>query len=259
MKIILSILIALCFPMSALLAQQEAWEKMTEKEKQAYMLKLSYEIIQEFGPGYYRADAPYVFETDKYDTGAPDLKQYVGKELRVVKFLYDKSKEMFETDYLAKVAFWGDSGKPLDVMFGCNLGVTFARVPYVKQKAEEHTVVRFERADTPRFVMTSEKAKALTRSDEAKIVERCVELIKKYGPDYYDPNAKCDISEAVYSLDGKRDCVSQNNGREYYLITFDYDLNKKLMKNYFSAAVRMWKDTGEVWNITFGNGEEFNF
>ena len=53
--------------------------------------------------------------------------------------------------------------------------------------------------------------------------------------------------------------MPENNGREYYLVTFDYDLNKVLMKNYFSAAIRMWKDTGEVWNITFGNGEEFNF
>lgn len=259
MRIILSILIALFFPLTSLFAQEKAWEKMTEKEKQAYMLKMSYEIIQEFGPGYYRADAPYVFETDKYDTGASDLAKNIGKELRIVKFLYDKSKEMFETDYLAKVAFWADSGKPLDVMFGCNLGVTFARVPYEKQKTEKHTVIQFEKADTPRFVIVPEKTKAVTTPEETKIVERCVELIKKYGPDYYNPDANHNIAEAVYSSDGKNKPMPENNGREYYLVTFDYDLNKVLMKNYFSAAIRMWKDTGEVWNITFGNGEEFNF
>ena len=258
MRIILSILIALFFPLTSLFAQEKAWEKMTEKEKQAYMLKMSYEIIQEFGPGYYRADAPYVFETDKYDTGAQDLAKNIGKELCIVKFLYDKSKEMFETDYLAKVAFWADSGKPLDVIFGCNLGITFARVPYEKQKTEKHTVIPFYQA-TPRFIKVSEKAKSVTGPEEKKIVERCVELIKKYGPDYYNPEANHNIAEAVYRSDGKNKPMPENNGREYYLITFDYDLNKVLMKNYFSAAIRMWKDTGEVWNITFGNGEEFNF
>ena len=106
MRIILSILIALFFPLTSLFAQEKAWEKMTEKEKQAYMLKMSYEIIQEFGPGYYRADAPYVFETDKYDTGAQDLAKNIGKELCIVKFLYDTSSFMIRVRKCLKQIIW---------------------------------------------------------------------------------------------------------------------------------------------------------
>lgn len=259
MKTTLSIFIALFLPLYTLTAQEKEWKQMNDKEKQSYMVKLSREIIQEFGPDYYRADAPYVFESDVFSTGVESQKKYEGRKLLVVKFQYDDTLELFNSDYLAKVSFWADSGEPTGVMFGCDMGYTFVGKSYEECKAEQHSVMPFYRVSVPLKTVQTGKADAIVNAKERQIVDRCVELIKKYGPDYYNPDANYNIETVIYRLDGKRDCVSQNNGREYYLITFDYDLNKGLMKNYFSSAIRMWKDTGEVWNIEFGNGEKFDF
>ena len=259
MKTILSVLIALLIPLCALQAQEKDWSRMSTKEKQDYMVKLSYEIIKEFGPGYYRGNAPYIFEEDTYKGGHGVTEKYNGRKLYIVKFLYDPSLERLEMDYLAKVGFLADTGEPSNVMFGCNLGKNFLKKPYKQQKAEPHEPIPFYRTHVPLSTLQTAKANAVVSPKERQLIERCVELIKKYGPEYYNPDANYNIDTAIYNLDGKRDAVSQNNGREYYLVTFDYDLNKGLMKNYFSAAIRIWKDTDEVWNITFGNDEEFNF
>ncbi len=99
----------------------------------------------------------------------------------------------------------------------------------------------------------------MSKETENRLINKALELVKKYGPGYYRPEAKFDIVENEYSLDGKYEHVLQNNGRMYYIVSFQYDIHEEIFKDMFLASVRFWKDTEEPWNITFGNGQEVNF
>lgn len=125
------------------------------------------------------------------------------------------------------------------------------------------TVVRFcfptIHASAQLDELTNRNWTDMSKETESRLVSKALELVKKYGPGYYRPEAKFDIVENEYSQDGKYEHVLQNNGRMYYIVSFLYDIHEEIFKSAFLASTRFWKDTEEPWNITFGNGQEVNF
>ncbi len=86
------------------------------------------------------------------------------------------------------------------------------------------------------------------------------EVIKTFGPDYYRDNQKPTISGPEKFCSGdKRTEIAKNVGREYYIITYPYDKSKETLDFDFSSEVKIWKDTGEPLDVTFGNGHGKSF
>ena len=98
------------------------------------------------------------------------------------------------------------------------------------------------------------------RSPHKQLVDQCIEAIQTFGPAYYQPEGRYSIREGVYMRDGLPNSVSKYNGRWYYSITFENVRRETMpMKSPFCAEVCIWKDTGEIWSIIFGNYEEISF
>ena len=101
--------------------------KMSEKERNEYLVKLAKEVIMNFGPDYYR-DLPPIIEEEKNDFFKG--KDIEGREYYKVTFPYDETKETLEWSFSAEVMIWKDTGEPLGVMFGTGYGINFLQRPY---------------------------------------------------------------------------------------------------------------------------------
>jgi hypothetical protein len=101
--------------------------KMSEKERNEYLVKLAKEVIMNFGPDYYR-DLPPIIEEGKNDFFKG--KDIEGREYYKVTFPYDETKETLEWSFSAEVMIWKDTGEPLGVTFGTGCGQSFIHRPY---------------------------------------------------------------------------------------------------------------------------------
>lgn len=108
--------------------------KMDEVQRDKYLINLSTQVIKKFGPDYYRNVTPTITEgtfesTDKRS----EIKSNVGREYYEVTYPYDKSKEILDFDFSAKVRIWKNSGEPCDVIFGNGYGKNFFFLSYKEQ------------------------------------------------------------------------------------------------------------------------------
>lgn len=131
MKYLVFILISI-FSYFGVLAQD--LEKMDKVQRDKYLISLSTQVIKKFGPDYYRNVAPIITEeifesTDKRS----EIKSNVGREYYEVTYPYDKSKEVLDFDFSAKVRIWKDSGEPCEVVFGNGYGKNFLFLSYKEQ------------------------------------------------------------------------------------------------------------------------------
>lgn len=109
-------------------------EKMDEVQRDKYLINLSTQVIKKFGPDYYRNVTPIITEgtfesTDKRS----EIKSNVGRKYYEVTYPYDKSKEVLDFDFSAKVRIWKDSGEPCEVVFGNGYGKNFLFLSYKEQ------------------------------------------------------------------------------------------------------------------------------
>ena len=129
MKVIYFFICAM-FSMNVM-AQHMNLDTLNESNRNDYLISLSKEIVKTFGPDYYRDMAPVitdsVFETIDE---RPEIKKNVGREYYEVTYPYDKSKEILDFDFSAKVKVWKDTGEPLEVIFGNGYGRNFFFIPY---------------------------------------------------------------------------------------------------------------------------------
>ena len=94
------------------------------------------------------------------------------------------------------------------------------------------------------------------------IIDKCLDVIQNFGPDYYRANAEYTIQESNYKEDGLHDFVSKNNGRKLYEVTVQYPTSENeniSFENVFPATIFLWQDTGDVLSVKFGIGEEIQF
>lgn len=243
-------------------AQEKEWNTMTEEEQQTCLLEKARTMIAEFGPGYMREDASYMFLDMPYDNQDPKYKAYFLKDCYQLFFYIDgESGEVADRTILANIYFGKEDGRPFEILFGNNAGICFLDTPYEEMRKQAgHLVIpyRKQRNACVRYFSTQEE---FDRADgvNRQVLDKAYEAIRAFGPDYYRPEADYDIALRTYEQDGQYDSVSRNNGREYYFVTFTYDLNKERFKTLHLVAVSVWKDTGQPWHISFGNGQEMDF
>lgn len=108
--------------------------KLDKVQRDKYLVELSTQVIKKFGPGYYRNVTPIITEgtfesTDKRS----EIKKNIGRKYYEVTYSYDKSKEILDFDFSAKVRIWKDNGEPCDVVFGNGHGKNFFFLSYKEQ------------------------------------------------------------------------------------------------------------------------------
>lgn len=94
---------------------------------------------------------------------------------------------------------------------------------------------------------------------EDYLIILAAKVTKTFGPDYYRETPPTIIEGVFDNTSDKRVEVSKNVGREYYTITFPYDKAKEYLEFDYSSQVKIWKDTGEPFEVLFGNGYGINF
>ena len=100
---------------------------------------------------------------------------------------------------------------------------------------------------------------ALNSSEKEKhLISLSNDIIKLLGPGYYREVTPT-ITEEKFESSDKRSEISRNIGRTYYEVTYGYDNSKESLDFPFSAKVSIWKDTGEPFEVIFGNGYGRNF
>ena len=110
--------------------------KMKKKERNAYLVEKSKEVIMNFGPRFYREyGEPEISGREVYEIKGNDIyrrstrEKYVGMGYYTVTFRYDMEEEIFAWDYAAVVEIW-DDGEPKTVMFGEGYGTYFYEESY---------------------------------------------------------------------------------------------------------------------------------
>lgn len=110
--------------------------EMKKKERNAYLVEKSKEVIMAFGPRFYREyGEPEISGREVYEIKGNDIyrrstrEKYVGMGYYTVTFRYDMEKEIFEWDYAAIVEIW-DDGEPKTVSFGEGYGTYFYEESY---------------------------------------------------------------------------------------------------------------------------------
>lgn len=152
MKLVILILISM-LSYSGAFAQN--WKDMDSVQRSKYLTKLSTEVISKFGPGYLRGMAPVISEgVFESNDGRNEVKKNIGREYYEITYPYDKSKELLEFDFSAKVRVWKDTGEPCDVIFGNGYGCNFLFESY-----KELLKMRSEIKQVPYQQVQSSKAK----------------------------------------------------------------------------------------------------
>ena len=123
----LLLLFVCAFSFLGMSAQTVNLGDMSEKSRNEYLVKLSKEVIKNFGPDYYR-DLPPSIEEKKNDY--LEGKDIEGREYYQVTFPYDRTKEILDFPYSAYVKIWKETGEPFVVIFGSGWGRNFLQVSY---------------------------------------------------------------------------------------------------------------------------------
>ena len=127
--------------------------QMESLKRNEYLVKLAREVVQNFGPGYYRDNMNptisdlRVFSDSSLVERFPEAQQNLGRKYYVVTIPYDYAQEQLEWDYAAKVEIWEDDGEPKGVMFGHGLGIHFTFRPYrewVKMGIKEEEIMPYQ-------------------------------------------------------------------------------------------------------------------
>ena len=150
----LILLFAFTFSLLGMSAQTVNLGEMSEKERNEYLVKLSKEVIKNFGPGYYRELTPTIEETKNEIFKGKDLGDIEGREYYRVTFPYDKTKEILDWPFSARVKIWKDTGEPFAVSFGNGYGKSFFHLSYkewVEVGIKKNDQVKYQQADTTNF------------------------------------------------------------------------------------------------------------
>ena len=123
-------------------------DSLPQQQRDSILIEVAKEVVLKYGPGYYREyKRPVITRSQVPPLGEVNLTgDDANRIIYEVVFLYDDTKELLDFDFAAKVAIWGDTYKPIRVLFGNGFikktpevdlrsGKTVDQVPY--QQAPE--------------------------------------------------------------------------------------------------------------------------
>ena len=142
--LVLRVLCLLVFFMfcSDMMARSVDLRSLDSLERKDYLISLSEDVIRMFGPGYHRENVDVVVTEEVFDTDDKRRKisRNIGREYYEVTYSYDKSREVLNFDFSAKVRVWKDTGEPLEVIFGNGYCRNFFFEPYCRLKKRKTEV-----------------------------------------------------------------------------------------------------------------------
>lgn len=220
---------------------KKTWKTMSKTEKEEYMYRTAMEYYVEYGGGTYNSSRIGKFSEEVNS----NVKTRSKGTKNVIRITFPKSKQ----SRAGVQAFAVDFDKDTGLMVGMRLPdgqmgkvMTLGTPDFTNDKINYNGMVTNK-----------------NQSPYKDIVNKCLEAIKTCGPDFYPLCYSYNVANTYFKGDGIYNSVTKQNGREYYLILFNYDLNKISLPTIIAAEVCMWRDTEEIWKIRFGNGEELVF
>jgi hypothetical protein len=201
-KIIFSVLALMSL---AVAAKSQNLALMSQAQRDAILISKAKAVILRYGPDYYREYKPpvitrHIVPNDILITGID--KKHAGRAYYTIIYLYDKTKEILDSDYAANVVIWEDTGKPFEILFGSHFFISIPnedfendnvtiQVPY-KQKTihpiyePKHTVINLPPdADSVTIATIMREAEEKNRADRLNKKNRGVPLnideLRKYG------------------------------------------------------------------------------
>jgi hypothetical protein len=162
-------------------------DKLIEKERNKYLIKVAKEAVMKRGPGYYREVAPPIIKRDIITLSRYTwlYEKYPGRAYYTVEYPFDDTAESFEGDFSAKVFIWEDTGVVFRITFGNGWGMNnldnpeawegrtdimpFERRPSKKEIEEER-----ERDRQRRIEMNREREMS---EDNARCADRLIDSL----------------------------------------------------------------------------------
>ena len=93
---------------------------MPVAKRDSLLIAIAKEVVLKYGPDYYREYSKPIIERQtvpqKGETNPSGVN--AGRIIYRITFLYDKTEEVLQFDYAAKVSIWADTSHPANVFFG---------------------------------------------------------------------------------------------------------------------------------------------
>jgi len=126
-KIAITILLCTC---CNFMAKSQNLNLMPQGQRDSFLIATAKEVVLKYGPDYYREyKLPVIERRQIPPKGEINITgEHVGRVAYWVTFLYDKSKELLDYDYAARVYFWEDTGEPEYVFFGNGWGTVLTEI-----------------------------------------------------------------------------------------------------------------------------------
>lgn len=229
----------------------KTWDKMSQAEKTAYMLRKGRAEVSDAVNKFYEEDMTTHLKNmhEKLETIVGDTRGSSNKAEQVcLTFASANHQTRSGEAFLAQAFFNPENGHLLRVVTGNGHTAYYVVRGTLQVDVDEKDVANFT-ADL----------KDLSDSPYRELVEQSIEAIRLFGPDYLQTDCRYNVSLNAYQFDGAFDAVSQLNGKPYYAVMFFCDQGEHRLKMPFTAHVAIWEDTGKIWKITFGNGESITF
>ena len=94
---------------------------------------------------------------------------------------------------------------------------------------------------------------------DSLLISIAIEVVLKYGPDYYREYSKPIIERQTVPQKGEINPSGVNASRVSYRVTFPYDKAEETLEWDYAAKVQIWADTGNPTGVDFGNGIGIGF
>ena len=224
------------------------WDKMSVSEKNEFMQKRARELVLEKLWKYYpEANVANCATTMLSRIGQVSNTEFKARSLEkatCVTFTSDVHQTRSGDGYIGKVYFDPDTGSPVEVKFGNGKG---------------YSIMVFGNARGNSLLNYNGYPRNVSFSSYKPVVEKGVEALQAFALDYYQPDARYNVSESRYWYDGKYNAVSAMNGKWYYTVLFFDNAGIGSSRLPYAARVNIGKDTNEVWLIELGDGKRALF
>ena len=235
-------LMGLLFSLS-MQADNRTWKNMSQSEKESYMIQKAQDLLLELDWKTYEKATCHTFSEGITENEDPNLNiPYIR-----LTFYANNTTQKDRQNYLAYVNFNKEKGLPIEIRLKDGKG---------------YEMIHFGNGYANTKINYKGKLINKDRSRFKDIIDKCLDVIQNFGPDYYRANAEYTIQESNYKEDGLHDFVSKNNGRKLYEVTVQYPTSENeniSFENVFPATIFLWQDTGDVLSVKFGIGEEIQF
>ena len=228
----------------------KTWHQLSEAEKKAYMERKGREKILEETKGQ-EAKTTLQAMQGRFETIANTRAGGDSQKLICLTFTSKEYKATRGKPFLGKAFFNPRNGHLISVEMGNGLKIgykTYGSLRIPVGNDTENGQVNY-----------TAQLRDLADSPYKTLVEQSLEAIRIFGPDYLQSDCRYNVSLNPYRFDGEYNSVSLLNGKPYYAVMFLCDMDKHKLKMPFTAHVAIWKDSGKIWKITFGNGESISF